>query len=254
MSAGDPFALDGPVEIIAHRGFSEVAPENTLVALEAAIRAEADAVEFDVHTASDGTPVLLHDETLERTTSGTGRVSARSPGELASLDAGSWFGVEFAGEPVPTLRQAMLTLQGRVQRVYLEVKGMRQPHDVMLILSVVRDVAMLHRTVFISMDWKALSRIRRLDDRALLGYIVEDAHRSDEALRRASGDARALVDFDARILLADPELSRQAEAAGVPLATWTVDAPEEAALLLEAGIPRITTNRVAALTRWRASL
>jgi glycerophosphoryl diester phosphodiesterase len=254
VSAKDPFALDGPVEIIAHRGFSEVAPENTLAALESAIAAGADAVEFDVHTAADGTPVLMHDGTLERTTNGTGSVAARSPEELANLDAGAWFGATFSGEPVPTLRRAMLTLKGRMNRVYVEIKGMRHADDVALILAVVRDVGMLERTVFISMDWEALARIRGLDRNALLGYIVESKERSTEALQRASGDACALVDFDARILLAKPELARQARVAGVPLATWTVDAPKDAALLVESGVPRITTNRVTTLTRWRDGL
>jgi glycerophosphoryl diester phosphodiesterase len=254
VSSGDPFALDGPAEIIAHRGFSEVAPENTLAALEAAVRADADAVEFDVRTASDGTPVLMHDDTLERTTDGAGSVATRSPQELAELDAGSWFGDEFRGEPVPTLKRAMLTLRGRVDRAYVEVKPMRHPEDVTSIVSTVRDLGLFERTVFISIDWDALTHIRAVAGDALLGYVVEAKERSDEALRRASGDERALVDFDAHILLDDPGLALRARAVGIPLATWTVDSPEDAARLLASGVPRITTNRVTTLMRWRATL
>ena len=66
------FALDHTVEIVAHRGYSAVAPENTVAALTRALDEGATAVEFDLHTAGDGTPILLHDETLDRTTSGTG--------------------------------------------------------------------------------------------------------------------------------------------------------------------------------------
>ncbi len=71
----DPFALSGEVEIIAHRGFSGEAPENTVAALRAGIEAGADAVELDLHTAGDGIPVLLHDEKLRRTTDGRGKVT-----------------------------------------------------------------------------------------------------------------------------------------------------------------------------------
>ena len=78
-------------EIIAHRGYSAVAPENTLAAVERALEAGADAVEWDVHVAACGTPVLIHDASLGRTTNGFGPVRRRSLSQLQALDAGSWF-------------------------------------------------------------------------------------------------------------------------------------------------------------------
>jgi glycerophosphoryl diester phosphodiesterase len=79
------------IEIIAHRGYSGRAPENTLAALEAAVAAGADAVEFDLHTAACGTPVLFHDGMLSRTTNGVGPVRRRTLEQLKTLDAGKWF-------------------------------------------------------------------------------------------------------------------------------------------------------------------
>jgi glycerophosphoryl diester phosphodiesterase len=87
-----------------------------------------------------------------------------------------------------------------------------------------------------------------------VGYIVEAAERAAEALERAEGDALALVDFDARLLLADPTLAAKAHARGIAMAAWTVDDPCDATRLLEVGVPRITTNQVGSLLAWKASL
>jgi glycerophosphoryl diester phosphodiesterase len=95
--------LVGRVKVSHHRGASRYCPENTLEALRAALALGADFVEFDVRTTRDGGFVLLHDATLERTTSGRGRVRDRTAAEIAALDAGSWFGPRFAGARVPTL-------------------------------------------------------------------------------------------------------------------------------------------------------
>lgn len=247
----DSFPLPGDVEIIAHRGFSAEAPENTVVALRAGVEAGADAVEFDLHTAGDGTPVLLHDETLQRTTDGRGKVTEKNAAELAALDAGAWFGPEFAGEPLPTVAGALDALPGKGLRIYAEVKGVRSLDDLQEVVEVVRERGMLERTVFISMTWDYLDRIRAAEPRALLGYIVEKRRRAADALARAAGDPRALLDFDARILLKDPGWAARAAEAGVPLACWTVDSTDDAATLLEMGVPRITTNQVAELVRWR---
>jgi len=246
----DPFALSGQVEVIAHRGYSAAAPENTATAIRMGLDAGADAVEFDLHTAGDGTPVLLHDETLDRTTDGSGSIFELAAQELEGLDAGSWFDPRFTGEPLPTLADA-LAVAGDAGRIYAEVKGLRQPDDVHEIVRVVRAAGAFRRTVFISMDWSVLDRIRDAERAALVGFIVEARDRAEPAIERAGGDPRALVDFDRRILLSEPELVGRAARRGVALATWTVDDTAEAATLAKLGVPRITTNRVAELVAWR---
>jgi glycerophosphoryl diester phosphodiesterase len=249
-----PFTHDGPVEIVAHRGYSEVAPENTVAALELAVQAGADAVEFDLRTAADGTPVLFHDETVERTTNGYGPVASHSLEALRDLDAGSWFDRAFAGEPIPPLTEALEAVGDRIGRIYAEVKSVREPDDVRTIADVVREAGLAERTVFISMDWSALDRIREHDPSTLVGYIVDDFRRAADAHARAAGDARALLDFDCRILLSDPPLAVRAVEAGIPLATWTVNSVDDASRLLEMGVTRITTNRVAAFKAWKDRL
>jgi glycerophosphoryl diester phosphodiesterase len=92
--------------IIAHRGGGTLTPENTLAGLRKAKALGFGGVEFDVMLTQDAMPILMHDETLERTTSGRGAIAATAWRDLAGLDAGSWFGAQFAGEPVPRFEAA----------------------------------------------------------------------------------------------------------------------------------------------------
>jgi glycerophosphoryl diester phosphodiesterase len=98
---------------VGHRGFSEAFPENTLIALEQAFVAGAEVVEIDLQKSADGHVVIFHDDTVDRTTNGSGNVADLTLAELRSLDAGSWFAPEFSDERIPTLDEALLAAQGR---------------------------------------------------------------------------------------------------------------------------------------------
>lgn len=240
------------VEIIAHRGYSARAPENTLAAVEAALQAGADAIEWDVHVAACGTPVLFHDVALGRTSNGVGPVRRRTLAQLQALDAGSWFSPEFRGERIPSLEQALDRVKGRVGRVYTEVKGYRELEDLDRMVRIVRDADLLYDTVFISMDWGVLERIAGQDETVGIGYIVEERARFEEAVDRASRSPRSLVDLDHRLVLAEPDLVARAREQDVEVAVWTVDDVGEARRLVDAGVTRLTTNEVERLLRWRA--
>ncbi len=103
LSAGTAMSL--PLNV-AHRGYSEAFPENTLVAVEAGFAAGANVVEIDLLKSSDGEVVIFHDDTLDRTTNGIGRVDQTTLADLELLDAGSWFAPEFTGERIPTPAEA----------------------------------------------------------------------------------------------------------------------------------------------------
>ena len=254
LSNTGPFGFEGPVEIIAHRGYSARAPENTGAALELAMEAGADAVEFDIQLASDGSAFLMHDTTLDRTTNGSGLVSSCAPEALARLDAGSWFSAAYAGEPVPSLPSAMAQTADRIGRIYLEVKRFSNPVDLDRIVDAVDAARARSRTVFISMDWDALDRIRKAAADALIGYIVDDASRTADGVARARGDRRALLDFDADLLLDDAELAGAIRASDIPMAAWTVNTVHDAHNLLLMGVPRLTTNEVSDLVDWKTHL
>ncbi len=113
--------FDTPL-VVGHRGYRARYPENTLASFEAAVAAGVDMVELDVHLSADNELIVIHDDTVDRTTSGTGPVGELTVADLKKLDAGGWFDSRFAGEPVPTLTEVLRALRGRV-RINIEVKA-----------------------------------------------------------------------------------------------------------------------------------
>ncbi len=241
-------------EIIAHRGYSARAPENTLPALEAAVQARAHAVEFDVQTAACGTPVLFHDAMLGRTTNGVGPVRRRPLAHLKELDAGRWFGAAFAGTAIPSLEEALALLAGRIGHIYQDIKGYREMEDLDRMVEVTRKSGLAGSTVFLSADWVVMNRLRQVARDIRRAYLVEDAQLLPEALDRAIVDEGAMLSVEVGMALANPQRIREAVEAGVELVAWTVDEPFRAVQAREHGIHRITTNQVDRLMAWRNAL
>ncbi|MFY0654865.1 MAG: hypothetical protein JXQ96_22725 [Cyclobacteriaceae bacterium] len=109
-------------KIIGHKGAAGYAPENTLASLQKAIDMGVDMIEIDVHMTKDGEVVVFHDEDVSRTTNGTGKIHELTLEEVKQLDAGSWFGEEFAGEQVPTLREAIDLVHGSAD-ILIDIKS-----------------------------------------------------------------------------------------------------------------------------------
>ena len=119
-----PHSLKTPkVGVIAHRGFSSKAPENTMAALKKAFDSGISHIEIDVQLSKDGEVVLLHDSSLDRTTNGYGKVAYKTLKELKELDAGSWFSSKFKGEKIPTLKEALEWLPQEGPTLIIEVKS-----------------------------------------------------------------------------------------------------------------------------------
>jgi glycerophosphoryl diester phosphodiesterase len=240
----------GDIEIIGHRGYTARAPENTLASIEAALTAGVGAIEFDIHVAFCGTPVVIHDETLDRTTDGEGPVSLQTVDQLRTLDAGAWFDPAFAGEGIPTLTEALDHVAGGVHHIYPEVKGIREPSDVDRIVRIVQERAMSDRTTFISIDWSILERVRTQDAAIRIGFIVVTTDLFDEALSLAVADPAAILDLNHEIALEEPSVVRRAKDEGVDVVTWTVNEPDEATRLRNAGVTGFTTDHVERLLTW----
>lgn len=238
-------------EIIAHRGYASRAPENTVAALDAALEAGAASVEWDVQIASCGTPVLFHDVHLGRTTNGVGPVRRRTLQQLQALDAGTWFSSEFAGEPIPSLAEALEGVSDRVDRIYCEIKGYREMEDLDRIVDVTRAGGQLDRTVFISLDWITLDRVASQEPGHPIGFIVDDAERAAEAVDRAARHGNAFVDGSAAMFLGDPTVAARVSEAGLDLGVWTVDEIAHADALAAMGVTRFTTNEVERMLAWR---
>lgn len=121
LALADQSALMGVEQVVAHRGSSLDRPENTLASFRRAIEAGATTVEVDVRTTRDGHLVVLHDATLDRTTTGSGRVRDLTLDEVRQFDAGRWFDPKYAGERVPTLKEILILCDGQVE-VLLDLK------------------------------------------------------------------------------------------------------------------------------------
>jgi glycerophosphoryl diester phosphodiesterase len=132
--------------VIAHRGASSYAPENTLAAFDLALDLGYGHLELDVDLTRDGHIIVMHDETVDRTTNGTEPVRSQTLAELRALDAGAWFGAQFAGERVPTFAEVLERYRGRVH-LHTELKG-RAPRLASGTADLVREYGMVeHVTV-----------------------------------------------------------------------------------------------------------
>lgn len=121
MSSTIEVNMKHPV-IIAHRGGAAYAPENTMAAIEMAMQSKASMIEIDLHMSKDGELIVIHDKTVDRTTNGTGTVSEMSWEELRKLDAGSWYGEEFAGQKIPLFQEVMDRVNGQ-KNLLIEIKS-----------------------------------------------------------------------------------------------------------------------------------
>ena len=231
----------GPVEIVAHRGGAATAPENTMGAFRAAAEAGVLSWELDVQRSRDGELVIIHDDDLDRTTSGHGPVGSYSYVELSHLDAGSWFGPQWRGERIPTLREVIALAQEVGGRILIELKS---PHLYPGIEAQV--VNLLARTGFgphcmiLSFDVASLGRVHAIDPALMidLNYVGR--------VLRPPPDIPGLgaIGPEWHLLLANPARVRQAHAAGRLVYPWTVNSPRALRYLRYIGVDGVITDRL----------
>jgi glycerophosphoryl diester phosphodiesterase len=225
-----PVPLVWPPLNIAHRGAAGVAPENTLAAFDLATRQGADGIELDVHLASDGIPVVIHDPRLQRTTSGSGWVRDYRSSALRRLDAGSWFNrrypsraqARFAGLKIPLLSEALALARDRQCLVFVEIKqgGKIYPGIEAKVLREIHRAGLVKLATIISFDRPTLRRVRQLDSRVPLGI---DFTRPILAIRRAKALGAAAV--MPHWAFASRRFIRRAHKAGLHVIVWDLDQP-----------------------------
>jgi len=236
------------MKIIAHRGASHDAPENTLHALQLAWHEKADGVEVDVRTSKDGRNVLMHDETLARTTGLAGRIADQTWDILRAADAGSWKGPRWRHSNIPLLRDVLrMVPNGRL--LYLELKGGR---EMLPALTADFDVARppKDRVRFLSFDLRMLREVRKALPAYACYWNVEPAGYSGAP---RSWTAEALGDQARREKIqglsvgycaeVDAAFIRAVQAQHVGLVAWAVDDAPTAARLQADGLPELMTNR-----------
>ena len=165
--------------IVAHRGFSACFPENTLAAFEAAKQAGAHMIELDVSLTRDRQLVVMHDDTADRTTDGSGLVRQMTLDQLRRLDAGSWFDSRFAAERPPTLAQVLDLAKGHLA-VNIEIKPEaveprgREDAVERQIIDLIRDMGMPDEVLISSFEWSVLERIRQMAPEIAVGVLSWD--------------------------------------------------------------------------------
>jgi glycerophosphoryl diester phosphodiesterase len=159
--------------IIAHRGASAYAPENTLAAFKLALQQGADGVELDAKLSADGHVMVIHDQTVDRTTPFHGKVSDFRLAELRKMDAGSHFDIAFKGEPIPTLEEVFKAV-GQLTYINVELTNYASPFDPLpeKVAELVRHFKLGHRVIFSSFSPIALHRIHRLIPEAPIGLLA----------------------------------------------------------------------------------
>jgi glycerophosphoryl diester phosphodiesterase len=230
----------------AHRGASRIAPENTMAAFATAVELGVDGLELDIHLSRDGIPVVIHDESLERTTDGQGLVADASLEQLQQLDAGGWFSPQFIGESLPTLAEVLSEFSAKL-RLNLELKEFSAGIEV---LSLLRQHSAAE-VVISSFDYDLLKGLRSLDEALPLAVLFDDGNWR-QAVRLA--DEISACAFHPAGNLVCRRMVAACRNLALPVSVWTVDQETQARSLVRMGVSGLFTNDPGALRSARPAL
>ncbi|WP_256815853.1 glycerophosphodiester phosphodiesterase [Cytobacillus sp. Bac17] len=229
-------------KVFAHRGVSGHFPENTMAAFQAALEAGADGIELDVQMAKDGKLVIIHDETVDRTTGGTGYIKDMTFEEILRLDAGSWFGNVNTGETIPDLEQLLqwAVREGNELLINIELKNdlIEYPGMEEKVIDLILNYKLEQRVIISSFNPESLKRVRDLHATLQTGYLIEGI--SENTLEMAKKIGANSIHCEEGFALS--EFGREAKEAGFPLRVYTVNDETRSGLLNNAGVEVIMTD------------
>ncbi len=227
--------------IIAHRGASSLAPENTIAAFDKALELGFRHMELDAQLSADGVAVVFHDFNLDRTTNGRGPLAARTFDDLRGLDAGSWFSPQFAGERIPSLDEVLARYRGRAH-LHVELKAVHSdlPRAVATLLQKHGWASPEHsRGVTVSsFRLEMLRQMRTMLPATPLAWLVGEL--SEDVVRQAS--AAGLRGVCPRASLATREAVAAARARGLRVRAWGVSSTADLKHLVECGVEGATVD------------
>lgn len=234
--------------IIAHRGGSHEVPENTMASFRHAIELGIKLVELDVQMTLDGELIVIHDETVDRTTNGSGMVGGFTLEEIQALDAGSHFDPRYAGEKIPTLREVLQLCVSESVGVVVEIKDPNlYPGIEQKVVALIGEMWLqgAENIWCISFDHNAIRRIRELDATIPLGYLYlpdqTDFAQSDSAVQ-------AYCPYY-RTALQHPDQIARAHEMGKLVLVYTVDTEAELRALTEIGVDGMVTDEPSVLSK-----
>jgi len=233
--------LDSPTRVIAHRGFSARAPENTLTAIRQAIEVGADMVEVDVTMTADGHVVCLHDETLDRTTDGQGLPTDLTLEAIQKLDAGSWFAPGYAGERIPTLTEVFETVKDRIL-INVEIKPEAVEHDVVpKVAAIIVEHEMLDSVVVSSFSPEALRRMKTTDPAVITATLFnKEVHTDRDPLEIVLEVGSRGFNISSKRVT--PKMIERCHRHGIPVAVYTVNEAPDMRRLIEMGVDAVFSD------------
>jgi glycerophosphoryl diester phosphodiesterase len=238
---GEFYADGARPGVIAHRGFSARYPENTLGSISAAIELGADMVEIDVTVTADGHVVVIHDETLDRTTDGQGLVSDHTLEEIRRLDAGSWFDQQFDGETIPTLDEVLLLTSGKTL-LNIEIKPEAVDFEVAAkVVALVRAQSMIDQVVVSSFAPMALRQVFDIAPEITTASLFnKDLHRNRDPIDIVGEVGASALHIGDRHLT--PKVLQSCREHEIPVAVYTVNSTERMRDLIEVGVHAVFSD------------
>ncbi|MEN4011020.1 MAG: glycerophosphodiester phosphodiesterase family protein [Chloroflexota bacterium] len=235
--------LDIPQPVIfAHRGASAHAPENTLSAFRLAVQHQADAIELDAKLSADGEVMVIHDQTVDRTTNASGKVSSFNAVELQGLDAGSHFSAQFKGEPVPTLEQVLAEFGNQVF-INIELTNYASPRDALpeKAAALVKKFHLEARVLFSSFHPNNLRRVARVLPQCPLAILALPGV-TGMLMRSWLGLRIARHVLHPHLRDASPALITREHKRRRRVHVWTVNDPQDMRRLFRDGVDGIFTD------------
>lgn len=253
--------------IIAHRGASALAPENTFAAFRRAVADGAEGVEFDVRLAKDGEVVVFHDATLQRLSNRKNLVSSLTAAELAGVDVGSWFarrrtnsaGEDFSGETIPTLRALLDFLKDFKGLIYIELKCRESETEKLskAVCRIISDSSLLPQIIVKSFQLEVIPAVRRVcpevKTAALFAPKIMTILRKEQRLVNIAYELGADM-VSVHFSLATRKLMKKAEKRNLPVTIWTADHPRWIKRAFDLGLFAVITNNPAVLLAKRAEI
>lgn len=228
--------------VIAHRGAPLEAPENTLAALQRAYEIGASWVEFDVMLTADGVPIIIHDDRLDRTTNGHGKVAAKTYAEIAELDAGLWFNPRFQGEKVPTLVQFLSCAAKLGLGINVEIKPTvgREAETAEAAVRVIEaNWPEKNKLLISSFSEKSLAVVHSINSKLPLGFLL---HHWTKHWQQAVADLNCFS-LHAFHRILTPARIAEIKNQGLHVLAYTVDSPVLAKKLFSWGVDAVFSNK-----------
>jgi glycerophosphoryl diester phosphodiesterase len=235
---------DLKIDVVAHRGFQNSFPQNTMLAFASCIRRGATALECDVQITLDGVPVVFHDDTVNALTDGSGTISSLTLAQVQSLTIDEVAGTAFSNCRIPTFAELLRYCKGAGLRIFPEIKKYRAQSDISLMIDDVINANMEGQAYFSSFSYSDVVYFRTLNSQIVCGLLGSSTNPTiyEANINDLSALGNSIIIWNYPALLTQPNIVLYARSMGVDVAAWTVDDNTAAKDVMRVGVTKIITN------------